>query len=208
MTNWNVVFGFFLQRPSYLTQHRTGHSGHALHGRPAVFLRAREGSLASRHVVVQPQPVLGNRAEGGCTAPAPPAGSQESDGQSRQQQQRGLGQSGAPQPPQWKPRHQPRDGLPVLWPLHVSCSAPIQETCAEPPTHKQSGHQRFDHSFCLSYVFFLSGVIWVSEMFVSRPRDVIDHCHFCYCRVLLFKYFIQIYLGDTNKSSSVGFSVH
>lgn len=104
----------FLQRTSYLTQHRRGHSGDAVYGWPAVPLQAREGSLLSGALVVQSWPALAARAEGAGTAPAPPPGGQEPHGQPRQQQQRGLGQSGAAQPSQPMPQHQPRDGLPVL----------------------------------------------------------------------------------------------
>lgn len=71
----------FLQRTSYLTQHRRGHSGDAVYGRSAVLLQTGEGSLVPGALVVQPWPVLAAGAEGGNPAPAPPAGGEEPDGQ-------------------------------------------------------------------------------------------------------------------------------
>lgn len=155
---------FSLQRTSYLTQHRRGHSGDAVYGWSAVLLQAGEGSLAPETLVVQPRPVLAAGAEGGGAAPAPTAGGQEPDGQPGQQQ-RGLGQSGAAQPSQPEPRQQPRDGLPVLWPLNVSTAAPLQEARPQPPTYQQSGHERF-----ADYFYFL---LWRDSrrMFSRSPAE-------------------------------------
>lgn len=116
-----------LQRMSYLTQHSRGHSGDAVYGWSAVLLQVGDGRLAPGVLVAQPA--------GTGAAPAPTAGGQEPDRQPGKQQQRSLGQSGAPQP---------RDGLPILWPLNVSTSAPLQEARPEPSTNQQSGHKRFE----------------------------------------------------------------
>lgn len=78
-----------------------------------MLLQAGEGSLVPGALVVRLGPVLAAGAEGGGAAPAPTAGGLEPDGQPGQQQ-RGLGQSGAPQPSQAEPRQQPRDRIPVL----------------------------------------------------------------------------------------------
>lgn len=136
-----------VQRTSYLAQHRGGHSGDVVHGRPAVLLRAGEGGLVPGLLVAQARPALAAGAEGGGAAPAPPAGRRESHGQSGQQQG-GLGQSGAAQSSHPEPREQPRDGLPVLRALHVPTPAPLQEAGPQPSARQQSGHQRFGfHSF-------------------------------------------------------------
>lgn len=82
----------FLQRTSYLTQHRRGHSGDAVHGRPAALRQVGEGGLVPGALVVRLQPGLAAGAGG-----APAAGRQEPHGQPGQQQ-RGLGQPGAGQP--------------------------------------------------------------------------------------------------------------
>ena len=113
LARWPVIdSSVSLQRTSYLTQHRGGHSRHAVHGWPAVPLQVRRGPHFPGAVVVQPEPRLAGAPR---AAPASCGGGQEPHGQPGQQQQRGLGQSGAPLPWGPEPRCQPRGRqLPVL----------------------------------------------------------------------------------------------
>lgn len=132
------------QRTSYLTQHRRGHSGDAVHGWTAVHLQAREAGLHPGVLVVQLQPVR-------------PAGGRGHHGQPGQQQQRGLGQSGLPQP---------RSRLPVWWPFNVSTPAPFQETRPQPSTYQQSGHKRWEFD-SVRLFFFLYFVCWDVFIIIS-----------------------------------------